>query len=275
MNGGFYMSSLSRRQFIGAAGGAAAALGLAACGGSGSSTGAAGSASDGGFTKDPYTIATDTVFAPFEYTDDDGNFVGIDVDLLAAIAKDQGFNYDLQSLGFDAALSAVQSGQADGMIAGMSITDERKEIFDFSDPYYDSYVCAAAVDGSEYTDLDSLKGHKVAVKTGTQSAAWAESIKDEYQLELTYFDESSLMYQDTTTGNSVACFEDYPIMAYGITQGNGFKIIATEEEEFATPYGFAVLKGQVPELLSAFNAGLKSLKDSGKYDEIVKKYTEA
>ena len=64
-------------------------------------------------------------------------------------------------------------------------------------------------------------------------------------------------------------------MAYGITQGNGFKIIATEEDEFATPYGFAVLKGQVPELLSAFNAGLKSLKDSGKYDEIVKKYTEA
>ncbi len=275
------MSTLSRRQFIGAASGAAAALGLAACGGSGSSSSSvsasagSGSAADGGFTKDPYTIATDTVFAPFEYTDDDGNFVGIDVDLLAAIAEEEGFNYDLQSLGFDAALSAVQSGQADGMIAGMSITDERKEIFDFSDPYYDSYVCAAAVDGSEYTDLDSIKGHKVAVKTGTQSAAWAESLKDEYELELTYFDESSLMYQDTTTGNSVACFEDYPIMAYGITQGNGFKIIATEEEEFATPYGFAVLKGQVPELLSAFNAGLKSLKDSGKYDEIVKKYTEA
>lgn len=271
------MSTLSRRQFIGAASGAAAALGLAACGGSGSSSSSAGSGSagDGGFTKDPYTIATDTVFAPFEYTDDDGYFVGIDVDLLAAIAEEEGFNYDLQSLGFDAALSAVQSGQADGMIAGMSITDERKEIFDFSDPYYDSYVCAAAVDGSEYTDLDSIKGHKVAVKTGTQSAAWAESLKDEYELELTYFDESSLMYQDTTTGNSVACFEDYPIMAYGITQGNGFKIIATEEEEFATPYGFAVLKGQVPELLSAFNAGLKSLKDSGKYDEIVKKYTEA
>ena len=274
------MSTLSRRQFIGAASSAAAALGLAACGGSGSAApaapaGSAGSASDGGFTKDSYTIATDTVFAPFEYTDDAGEFVGIDVDLLAAIAKEEGFEYDLHSLGFDAALSAVQSGQADGMIAGMSITDERKEIFDFSDPYYDSYVCAAAVDGSEYTDLDSLKGHKVAVKTGTQSAAWAESLKDEYELELTYFDESSLMYQDTTTGNSVACFEDYPIMAYGITQGNGFKIIATEEEEFATPYGFAVLKGQVPELLSAFNAGLKSLKDSGKYDEIVKKYTEA
>lgn len=276
------MTTLSRRQFIGAASGAAAALGLAACGGSGSSSSSsstgssAGSASSSaGFTKDPYTIATDTVFAPFEYTDDDGNFVGIDVDLLAAIAEDQGFNYDLQSLGFDAALSAVQSGQADGMIAGMSITDERKKIFDFSDPYYDSYVCAAAVDGSDYTDLDSIKGQKVAVKTGTQSAAWAESIKDEYQLTLTYFDESSLMYQDTTTGNSVACFEDYPIMAYGITQGNGFKIIATDEKNFSSPYGFAVLKGQVPELLSAFNAGLKSLKDSGKYDEIVKKYTQA
>ena len=73
-----------------------------------------------------WTVATDTVFKPFEYTDAEGNFVGIDVDILAAIAEDQGFEYELQSLGWDAAVAAVQAGQADGMIAGASITDERK-----------------------------------------------------------------------------------------------------------------------------------------------------
>ena len=73
-----------------------------------------------------WVIATDTVFKPFEYTDDDGNFVGIDVDVLDAIAKDQGFEYELKSLGWDASIAACQAGQADGMIAGASITDEEK-----------------------------------------------------------------------------------------------------------------------------------------------------
>ncbi len=73
-----------------------------------------------------WIIAMDTVFRPFEFTDENGNFVGIDVDVLDAVAKDQGFNYAIESLGWDAAVAAVQAGQADGLIAGASITDERK-----------------------------------------------------------------------------------------------------------------------------------------------------
>lgn len=80
-----------------------------------------------GALAEHFVIATDTVFKPFEYTDASGNFVGIDVDILAAIAEDQGFTYDLNSLGWDAAIAACQAGQADGMIAGASITDARKE----------------------------------------------------------------------------------------------------------------------------------------------------
>lgn len=77
-------------------------------------------------TGEKYIIATDTVFPPFEFTNEDGDFVGIDVDIINAIAEDQGIDVEIQSLGFDAALLAVQSGQADGVIAGMSITDEKK-----------------------------------------------------------------------------------------------------------------------------------------------------
>ena len=127
-----------------------------------------------------YVIATDTAFAPFEYAESDGTYVGIDIELLAAIAADQGFEYELNPVGFDAALQNVQSGQADGVIAGMSITDERKEVFDFSEPYYDSTVCAAAKAGGDVKSLDDLKGKNVAVKNGTQSSLWAESIADQY-----------------------------------------------------------------------------------------------
>lgn len=220
-----------------------------------------------------YVIATDTVFAPFEFTNDSNEFVGIDVDLLAAIAEDQGFEYELQSLGFDAACAAVESGQADGAIAGMSITEERKAKYDFSDPYFDSTVaCAVKADNAAAT-LDDIKGSNVAVKTATMSASWAESIADEYELTLTYFDDSAMMYQSVLSGNTVACFEDYPVMAYGITQDNGMKLLAEEGGDFATPYGFAVKKDQNSELLDMFNKGLANIKANGKYDEIVAKYT--
>lgn len=92
---------------------------------------------DGKAEGKTWVIATDTVFKPFEYTDASGNFVGIDVDIVAAIAEDQGFEYKLNSLGWDASIAACQAGQADAMIAGASITEKRKSTgWIFSDGYY-------------------------------------------------------------------------------------------------------------------------------------------
>lgn len=224
-------------------------------------------------SKGSYIIATDTVFAPFEFTDADNNFVGIDVDLLAAIAEDQGFEYELQSLGFDAALLAVESGQADGVIAGMSITEARKEKFDFSDSYYDAGVTMAVAKGSSVASFDDLKDQKVAVKTGTNGAEFAKSIAEQYGFEVVEFSDSPTMYQDVITGNTVACFEDYPVMAYNIQQGAGMEMPG-DMNESTTPYGFAVKKGENAELLAMFQAGLANIKKNGKYDEIVAKYTK-
>lgn len=224
-------------------------------------------------SKGSYIIATDTVFAPFEFTDADNNFVGIDVDLLAAIAEDQGFEYELQSLGFDAALLAVESGQADGVIAGMSITEARKEKFDFSDSYYDAGVTMAVAKGSSVASFDDLKDQKVAVKTGTNGAEFAKSIAEQYGFEVVEFSDSPTMYQDVITGNTVACFEDYPVMAYNIQQGAGMEMPG-DVNESTTPYGFAVKKGENAELLAMFQVGLANIKANGKYDEIVAKYTK-
>ncbi len=85
-----------------------------------------------------YIIYSDNAFAPFEYLDTATNeYVGVDMDILAAVAEDQGFEYEMHNEGFDASMGAVQAGQADGMIAGMTITDARRETFDFSDGYFD------------------------------------------------------------------------------------------------------------------------------------------
>ncbi|WP_233200981.1 amino acid ABC transporter substrate-binding protein/permease [Cryobacterium sp. M15] len=219
-----------------------------------------------------YVIGTDTTFAPFEYRED-GELTGIDMDLIRDIAANQGFTVEIKSLGFDAALQALQSNQVDGVIAGMSITDERKLVFDFSDPYFDSGVqMAVAEDNTEITGYADLAGETVVAKRGSEGETFANSIKDEYGFTVKALADSATMYDDVKAGNSVAVFDDYPVLAYGINQNNGLKSVT--EKEQGSSYGFAVNKGQNPELLAAFNTGLAELKSKGDYQSILDTYLE-
>lgn len=127
-------------------------------------------------TDKKWTIATDTVFKPFEYTDDSGNFVGIDVDVLDAIAKDQSFEYELKSLGWDASIAACQAGQADGMIAGASITDERKESGEYNEiiaKYLgeDAVPTEEAADDAEADTTEAPAEEEAAPCNGTDPAS--------------------------------------------------------------------------------------------------------
>lgn len=253
------------------------ALSLAACGGSASSaaSGAAdtSSAATAEATGKKWVVATDTVFKPFEYTDASGNFVGIDVDILAAIAEDQGFEYELKSLGWDAAIAACQSGQADAMIAGASITDERKASgWMFSDGYYDSNQTLTVPEDSDIAGFADLSGKNVAVKTGTQGASYAESLKDEYGFTITYFEDSPTMYQAVLGGQCVGCFEDTPIMKASIKDGALALKVLEDTASDPAPYGFAIFSEDSQELLDMFNKGLADIKANGKYDEILAKY---
>ena len=260
------------------------ALSLAACGGAGSSSAAsttdpasseAATAETSGTAASgkKWVIATDTVFKPFEYTDASGNFVGIDVDIVAAIAEDQGFEYELKSLGWDGAIAACQSGQADGMIAGASITDERKESgWMFSDGYYTATQTMTVAENSDITGFEDLAGKTVAIKIGTQGAAYAESLKDEYGFQTQSFEDSPTMYQAVLGGQCVACFEDTPIMQASIKDGGlALKVLEDTANE-GGDYGFAIFNADNQELLDMFNAGLANIKANGTYDEILAKY---
>lgn len=217
-----------------------------------------------------YKIATDTTFAPFEFENENGEMVGIDLDILKAIAEDQGFQYDLVVAGFSAAVTGLEAGEYDGVIAGMSINPDREEKYDFSEPYYDSGVGMAVAADSDIASYDDLNGKTVAAKIGTEGCSFAESIADQYGFTIIQFEDSASMYQDVLAGNSVACFEDYPVLGYEISRGTALKL--PMDMERGSSYGFATLKGANPELVEMFNAGLKNLKDSGKYDEILNTY---
>ena len=220
-----------------------------------------------------WTIATDTVFKPFEYTDANGKFVGIDVEILDAIANDQGFEYKLNSLGWDASIAACQAGQADGMIAGASITDERKSTgWIFSDGYYTCTQSMTVASDSKIKGFSDLEGKTVAVKTGTQGATYAESLKEEYKFNITYFEDSPTMYQSVIGGQAVACFEDTPIMITSIKDGNLALKVLEETANDGSDYGFAIFYDKNKELINLFNAGIKNIKENGKYYEIINKY---
>ena len=220
-----------------------------------------------------WIIAMDTVFRPFEFTDENGNFVGIDVDVLDAVAKDQGFNYAIESLGWDAAVAAVQAGQADGLIAGASITDESKASgWIFSEGYYNATQTFVVPADSDIASYEDLSGKNVAVKNGTAGADFANSLKDEYGFTVTVFEDSPTMYQDVILGNSAACVEDTPIMADSIKVGNLALKIPEGMESDGAPYGFAIMNEANQELLDMFNAGLANIRENGTYDEIIAKY---
>ena len=217
-----------------------------------------------------YGINTDTTFAPFEFENDKGEMVGIDLDILKAIAEDQGFEYEVIPVGFSAAVTALEAGECDGVIAGMSITDERAAKYDFSEPYYDSGVGMAVLQGSDITTYDQLKGQNVAAKIGTEGCTFAESIADQYGFEVTQFESSSDMYQAVLGGEAVACFEDYPVIGYEISRGLGLTLPTPMEK--GSSYGFATLKGANPELVEMFNKGLENIKADGTYDKILSTY---
>ena len=222
-----------------------------------------------------WVIATDTTFKPFEFTNEKGEFVGIDVDILAAVAEDQGFEYELQSLGWDAAIAAVQSDQADGMIAGATITEERKtKGWIFSDGYFDATQTFVVAADSDISSFEDLAGLNVAVKNATAGADFAKSLADEYGFTVTVFEDSPTMYQDVILGNSAACVEDTPIMADNIKSSGIALMIPEGMESEGAPYGFAIMSAEKQELLDMFNAGLANIKENGKYEEILAKYLD-
>lgn len=217
-----------------------------------------------------YIIYSDNAFAPFEYLDTDSNtYVGVDMDIMAAIAEDQGISYEMHNEGFDASMGAVQSGQADAMIAGMTITDERKETFDFSDAYFDDGQVIVVKSG---TTMEDLNGKTVAAKTSTIGGEYAESIKDEYGFTINYYEGSDQMYQAVLTGADAACVEDFSVIGYAIKTGEVDLEILSDEPANVKGYGFATKKGENSELIAKFNAGLANIKASGQYDEILAKY---
>ena len=247
-----------------------ALIALSLLSGCGKSTTAANNTSNKSSKK--YTIATDATYAPFEFQKD-GKYVGIDIDLLDAISKLEGFTYELTAMDFKGIIPALQSNQIDGAIAGMSITEERKKVLDFSDGYFESGISAVAKAGNnKIKSFEDFKGKTFAVKKGTAGAKYAEDNSSKLGAKINYFNDSPSMFQEVKNNNADITFEDYPVIAYMISIDSNAGLTIVGDKITKSTYGFAVKKGENKELITMFNDGLKKLKENGEYDKIIAKY---
>lgn len=216
-------------------------------------------------------VATDTAFVPFEFKQGD-KYVGFDIDLWAALAKEMKVSYTVKPMDFDGIIPALQTKNIDVALAGMTITPQRAQAVDFSDGYYTSGLVTMVK--SSNTDIKStadLNGKVVAVKSGTSSVNYiATNLKPKDVREFPNIDSA---YMELGTGRADAVLFDAPNIQYYIkTAGHGnFKTVGPVVA--GQDYGIAFPKGSP--LRDKVNAALKTLRANGTYAAIYKKWFDA
>lgn len=212
-------------------------------------------------------VATDTAFVPFEFKEGD-TYVGFDIDLWGAIAEELELEFQLRPMDFSGIIPALQTGQVDVALAGITITEERSQAIDFSDGYYDSGFLLMVATDSDIDSTDDLGGKKLAVKTGTSASDWAE--ENLADTELRKFPNIDNAYLELRTGNVDAAMHDTPNVLYYINTAGGGQVKAVGDQLMGHEYGIAFPKGS--DLTPRVNEALANIKADGRYDAIYEKW---
>jgi polar amino acid transport system substrate-binding protein len=246
---------------------AALALVLAACGDDGETGGDAGDLEL--VTAGTLTVCTDAPYPPMEIEDADaeGGYTGFDIELMRAIADDLGLELAVNNTGFDPITSglAMEAGDCDVAAASITITEEREENIDFSEPYFSGDQSLLALDESGLTALADFGGSSIAVQTGTTGEIYAqENAPDD--AELVSFDAPGDMFLALEAGNVQGVLQDIVTNGDYALSNEGASVVETyPTEEF---YGFAVKEEGAEDILEAVNAALTKFQDDGTYDRI-------
>ena len=281
------MKKITRRSFMAAAGLTVAALALTACGGSSStassaaassvasSAAASSEAASAAATElttveaGKLTMATNAAFPPYEMTTDAGEFEGIDIETAQAIADKLGLELQIDDMDFDAALLSVQQGKADIVMAGVTVTDERKAVMDFSDSYATGIQSIIVPEGSDIASPDDLAGKKIGTQRGTTGYIYcSDDFGDE---NVVAYDDGLTAVQALNNGQVDAVVIDNAPAKEFVAANPGLVILDTSYAE--EDYAIGVAKGS--SLKDAVNAALVELKADGTLQSIVDKYITA
>ena len=267
------------------------ALGLSACGGSNSaasssaagsvSGSASGSASNGDpafttVTPGKLTMSTNASFPPYEMVADDGSFEGIDIEVAGAIAEKLGLELQVDDMGFDAALQAAQTGKSDMVMAGVTITEERQAVMDFSNSYANGVQVVIVKEGSPIQTVDDLaNANMIGCQMGTTGYTFCSDTPENGGFgedHVTPYDDGAAAVQALMNGQiDAVVIDNTPAQEY-VAANPGLKIL---DGEFTNEdYAIGVAKGNTA-LLDAINGALEELTNDGTIQSIVDKYISA
>jgi polar amino acid transport system substrate-binding protein len=216
-------------------------------------------------------VAMDATWPPFESVDETTKqIVGFDPDLIKAIAEKENLDIELVNVSWDPLLAGMAQCQYDAAISAMTITDERKQSFNFTDPYFAAgQVVTVRNDDTSITGKDSLSGKKVGVQLGTTGDIEAQKIAG---AEVKNYDDIGLAFQDLLNGQVDAVIADNPL-ALGYIGKNAGKLKTAGDVFTDEFYGIAVCKTNT-DLLAKLNSGLAKVKSEGTIDKLSKKWIE-
>ena len=262
-------------------------LSLAACGGSAStetvsseaasseavSTEEAASADAAAVTTvnaGKLTMSTNAAFPPYEMTTDTGDFEGIDIEVAGAIAKKLGLELQVDDMDFDAALLAAQNGKSDMVMAGVTVTDERLKVMDFSDTYAEGIQSIIVPEDSDIASADDLAGKIIGTQRGTTGYIYCTD--DFGEDSVVAYDDGLTAVQALNNGQVDAVVIDNAPAKEFVAANPGLKILDTAYAQ--EDYAIGVAKGNT-ELLNAINGALEELQADGTLQSIVDKYIKA
>ncbi len=206
-------------------------------------------------------VATDATWPPMEFVDTNKAIVGYDIDLMKAVAKEAGFEVEFKNVAWDGIFAGLAAGEYDAVISSVTITDERKQEYDFSEPYINAGQIVVTGADSAITGPDTLTGHTVGAQLSTTGAFALQKMEG---VTLKEYDEIGLAFEDLVAGRIDALVCDTPVAADYALQREEYKaklkIVGdpfTDEQ-----YGILVQKGNA-DLLALINKGLKAVQDKG------------
>ncbi len=266
------MNHLSTRRFLQIAGLAAAGLLLAACGKQEPPppppAPVASAPAPAPAPARVYAIGTDAAYAPFESQNEKGEIVGFDIDVAKAVAAKAGIEVKFVNTPWEGIFNALGQGDRDMIASAVTITEERKQSMDFSDPYFDAQQLIAVKEGSKVAKFADLKKLKVGVQTGTTGDEAVTKLLGKTSTNIKRFESTPLALKELESGGVDAVVADNGVVIHHVANNPGSKFKTVSDKEFAPEqYGFAFKKGNV-ELQSKVNKALAEIKADGTYDKI-------
>jgi ABC-type amino acid transport substrate-binding protein len=212
------------------------------------------------------TVGSDIPYRPFEFGDAP-DYEGFDVDIINAVADRAGLEVQIEKTPFATIFRNLAQGQFDAVISATTITAERDEVVDFSDPYFLANQSLVVAPGSDIQSVDDLSDTTVGVQIGTTGADYAENETE--AAEVRPFDLGDQAFQALNAGQVDAVIIDFPVAQAAIDAGEDLEV--AEQIDTDEVYGISVAPGS-EDLLTAINDGLSQIKEDGTYEDIYREW---